>query len=97
MVVDASLRGLSSENRMHSVALEEDGRTLLRELMHNEPAELSVVLCSDEEMTMLNKEWCGKDQPTDVLSFPQNDEVVRIFREFLWAQFLTRAFHVGSW
>ncbi|BDA50944.1 probable endoribonuclease YbeY at N-terminal half [Coccomyxa sp. Obi] len=33
------------------------------------PAELSVVLCSDEHITQLNTEWRGKAEPTDVLSF----------------------------
>lgn len=33
------------------------------------PAELSVMLCSDEHITQLNLEWRGKAEPTDVLSF----------------------------
>jgi probable rRNA maturation factor len=35
------------------------------------PAELSIVLTSDEEVRALNAEWRGKDKPTNVLSFPQ--------------------------
>lgn len=31
--------------------------------------ELSLVLCDDQYITELNKEWRGKDGPTDVLSF----------------------------
>ncbi len=32
--------------------------------------ELSVVLCDNETIQSLNKEWRGEDKPTDVLSFP---------------------------
>jgi probable rRNA maturation factor len=34
--------------------------------------ELSVMLVSDRRMRALNREWRGKDRPTDVLSFPQH-------------------------
>jgi probable rRNA maturation factor len=37
------------------------------------PVELSVRLTSDSEMQALNSTWRGKDQPTNVLSFPQVD------------------------
>ena len=33
------------------------------------PLELSLVLCDDRHIQILNKEWRGKDAPTDVLSF----------------------------
>ena len=36
--------------------------------------ELSVRLTSDEEVRALNAQWRGKDQPTNVLSFPLADE-----------------------
>lgn len=32
--------------------------------------ELSVVLCDDSTIQILNRDWRGKDKPTDVLSFP---------------------------
>lgn len=32
--------------------------------------EISLVLTSDEEICALNKSWRGKDEPTNVLSFP---------------------------
>lgn len=35
------------------------------------PCELSLALVGDEEMRSLNREWRGKDRPTDVLAFPQ--------------------------
>ncbi|MDB5587349.1 MAG: ybeY [Devosia sp.] len=34
-------------------------------------AELSILLTNDEEQHELNKQWRGKDSPTNVLSFPQ--------------------------
>src|SRR3954447_334672 len=34
------------------------------------PIEISVRLTGDDEVRRLNAEWRGKDQPTNVLSFP---------------------------
>jgi probable rRNA maturation factor len=39
-----------------------------------EAAELSLLLTGDEEIRALNKSWRKKDKPTDVLSFPQDEE-----------------------
>ena len=39
-----------------------------------EHAELSVLLCTDEQITELNSEYRGIDRATDVLSFPLDDE-----------------------
>lgn len=36
-------------------------------------AELSIVVCDDATIRPLNLEWRGKDAPTDVLSFPQEE------------------------
>jgi probable rRNA maturation factor len=49
-----------------------DARRLLRGL-GREDAELSLLLVSDREMRALNRRWRGRDRPTDVLSFPQDD------------------------
>jgi len=38
------------------------------------PVEISVVLSSDENVRILNATYRGKDQPTNVLSFPMLDE-----------------------
>ena len=38
------------------------------------PVELSVRLTSDAEVKALNEQWRGKDQPTNVLSFPLLDK-----------------------
>ena len=38
------------------------------------PLDVSVVITDDEEIQSLNREFRGKDLPTDVLSFPLDDE-----------------------
>lgn len=38
--------------------------------LSEDPAEISVVLCDDARIQQLNKAWRGKDQATNVLSFP---------------------------
>jgi probable rRNA maturation factor len=38
------------------------------------PVELSIRLTGDDEVHALNREWRGKDKPTNVLSFPLADE-----------------------
>lgn len=40
----------------------------------NESTELSIVLSNDALIQDLNKQYRGKDKPTNVLSFPQDDE-----------------------
>ena len=50
--------------------LADAARSLLA-LLEHEGAELSIMLVDDAHMRRLNHEWRGKDQPTDVLSFPQ--------------------------
>lgn len=35
------------------------------------PAEVSLILTSDAEQQVLNRDWRGIDKPTNVLSFPQ--------------------------
>jgi len=37
------------------------------------PSEVSITLCDNEYIRCLNKEYRGKDTPTDVLSFPMFD------------------------
>lgn len=36
-------------------------------------ADLAVLVCDDAFIRSLNADWRGKDQPTDVLSFPQHE------------------------
>ena len=52
--------------------LARSGRRLLAALGRQE-AELSVLLVSDRVIRRLNREWRGKDRPTDVLSFAQHE------------------------
>jgi probable rRNA maturation factor len=37
---------------------------------YNKSAEMSVILADDARLKDLNRDWRGKDQPTNVLSFP---------------------------
>lgn len=41
--------------------------------VHHQEAELSVLLCSDEVIHTLNRDFRGKDSPTDVLGFAMNE------------------------
>ena len=36
-------------------------------------SEISLLLCADEKIKELNRNWRGIDKPTNVLSFPQGD------------------------
>lgn len=42
--------------------------------MGYEDRELSILLTGNEEMRVLNRDYRGKDSPTDVLSFPMDDD-----------------------
>jgi probable rRNA maturation factor len=52
--------------------LARSGRRLLAALGRHE-AELSILLVSDRVIRRLNREWRGRDRPTDVLSFAQHE------------------------
>jgi len=41
------------------------------------PAELSIVLGDDPLLRRLNRQWRGKDKPTNVLAFPADDGMAR--------------------
>ena len=77
-VDDALLAALTpSGSRSERVALLEQalqvqGSVLLAAVDRSE-AELSVVLCADSFIQPLNRDWRGKDAPTDVLSFAQQE------------------------
>ncbi|HJN73419.1 MAG TPA: rRNA maturation RNase YbeY [Myxococcota bacterium] len=55
--------------------VERDGQALL-DCAELSESELSIVLCSDDHIRELNARWRGHDAPTDVLSFPMDDERV---------------------
>ena len=62
------VRGL--KNKVRAMAL-----SLLSELSLKE-AELSILLTDDAEIKGLNRQYLGKDRPTDVLSFEMEDPVI---------------------
>ncbi|WP_223144560.1 rRNA maturation RNase YbeY [Deferribacter autotrophicus] len=39
-------------------------------------AEISIVLCDNDEIREINKQFRGMDNPTDVLSFPMNEDEI---------------------
>jgi probable rRNA maturation factor len=47
--------------------------TLILRHLQQTPAELSLALVTDREIRDLNRQYRGKDKPTDVLSFPLAD------------------------
>jgi len=55
--------------------LKADANSLLQ-ILEMEGYELSIMLVSDRAIRKLNRDFRGKDQATDVLSFPQLDEDV---------------------
>lgn len=48
----------------------------IRQIIGYETYDVSLVLCEDEEMQELNKDTRGVDAPTDILSFPFQDEII---------------------
>jgi len=66
MAVDVS----DSTGSVATAGLEAAAGRLLA-LLGREECELSILLVDDAHMRHLNREWRGKDRPTDVLSFPQ--------------------------
>lgn len=55
-----------------AVRLRRSARRVL-EALRLPDAELSLLLVSDPVMRTLNRDWRGKDRPTDVLSFAQRE------------------------
>lgn len=69
-VVDVAMRG----RRVPALGrrLARSGRKILRELALGD-AELSILLVSDPVIHRFNRDYRGKDRPTDVLSFAQGE------------------------
>jgi rRNA maturation RNase YbeY len=59
--------------RPYARAFRADANYLLK-ILALERCELSLMLVSDSAIRRLNRDFRAKDQPTDVLSFPQLDE-----------------------
>ena len=70
LAVDVSSEG-DAAIRLDPAAAEAEAGRVLRALGLGEGVELSVLLVGDERIREMNREWRGKDRPTDVLSFPQ--------------------------
>lgn len=77
--VDVDIKGVDNpddEYRLLKAQVEDDAVRVVRAALKDAPAEVSVVLCTDDFIRALNKKYRGKDTATDTLSFPQGDEVV---------------------
>ena len=70
MAVTVAVRGVRAAGL--ATSLGRSARRLLAGL-GLDGAELSVLLVADGEMRRLNRDWRGKDRPTDVLSFAQGE------------------------
>lgn len=68
MPVDVSLEGVDWDE----AAVLADGETLLNAVDFAQ-GELSLVLCDDPFIHGLNRDYRGKDSPTDVLAFAQRE------------------------
>lgn len=53
--------------------LENAARATLKHQSASEDVELTLVLSDDEQLHTLNRDYLGKDAPTDVLSFPASE------------------------
>jgi probable rRNA maturation factor len=72
--VAVDVRGEVTHGRQFVPTLRKEARATL-ELLELGLAELSVLLTDDDTIRALNRDYRGKDRPTDVLSFPQLDEL----------------------
>ncbi len=66
-----------AEDRQSRVTLDLEnivwlGKRILR-LLNHEEASLSVLVVEAEEIQKLNREYLGRDRPTNVISFPMNE------------------------
>ena len=68
----------SNESPLQEVISEEDVllhvQTILRYLGIQSSYEISITVCSDAEIKILNHNFRSRDKATDVLSFPMTDE-----------------------
>ncbi|SHH34725.1 probable rRNA maturation factor [Caloranaerobacter azorensis DSM 13643] len=72
------------DDRQNKVIIEEDVKDAVRDVILeclkleglSSNYEISVSFVDNEEIRKLNREYRGKDSPTDVLSFPMEDEEI---------------------
>jgi ssRNA-specific RNase YbeY (16S rRNA maturation enzyme) len=79
--------------------LRNDGHSLLEKsislgIVQPGRYELSVVFCSDNYIRLLNNNWRNLNEPTDVLSFAQEDDTVS---SLIVAKVWRTNFPVASW
>jgi len=72
--VAVALRVASARARPHASRLRADASRLLT-AMGLKRSELSIIIVDDATIRGLNREFRGKDAPTDVLSFSQVEEI----------------------
>ena len=78
-IIDISIqhKGWSHDIRdIQNIVLSVIGLTLEKAGVDVSEQELSLVLADDTFVQKLNKEWRGKDKPTNVLSFPQDEPML---------------------
>jgi rRNA maturation RNase YbeY len=71
--VPVDLTSRIASARQYARAFRADANSLLH-ILALERCELSLMLVSDSAIRRLNRDYRAKDQPTDVLSFPQFEE-----------------------
>lgn len=75
MTLSVLVNNAQSAHKIDVRWLKKQGRLILQHL-DMEDGELSVLLTDDTEIHELNRQYRDKDRPTDVLSFPQDDDAV---------------------
>ncbi|MGA7763322.1 MAG: rRNA maturation RNAse YbeY, partial [Candidatus Binataceae bacterium] len=70
-----ALRCETARARLYAARLRSDARRLMA-LVGVAACELSIVIADDRFVHALNREFRGKDRPTDVLSFSQLEEML---------------------
>ena len=71
MELNLCLENISLSEALQTTLIEE-GQQILR-LLDLREVELSLVICDDAFIHPLNRDYRGKDRPTDVLSFAQRE------------------------
>ncbi|RKD34729.1 rRNA maturation RNase YbeY [Thermohalobacter berrensis] len=70
------------DNRQEEIKIDEEIIKIVKEVVNeclnlegkNKNYEISISFVNDEEIRILNRDFRGKDKPTDVLSFPMEDD-----------------------